>query len=93
MNQEDIIRMAREAGFCEPNPHDGYMGLAYDYRDGADTGASLERFAALVAAAEREACAELVVRGTDEPVQTKTLEILRKERERIVDAIRARSEK
>ena len=42
---------------------------------------------------EREACAELVVRGTDEPVQTKTLEILRKERERIAAAIRARSEK
>ena len=39
---------------------------------------------------EREACAELVVRGTDEPVQTKTLEILRKERERIAAAIRAR---
>ena len=39
---------------------------------------------------EREACAELVVRGTDEPVQTKTLEILRKERERIAEAIRAR---
>jgi hypothetical protein len=39
---------------------------------------------------EREACAELVVQGTDEPVQTKTLEILRKERERIAAAIRAR---
>ena len=42
---------------------------------------------------EREACAELVVRGTDEPVQTKTLEILRKERERIAAAIRARGGK
>ena len=42
---------------------------------------------------EREACAELVVRGTDEPVQTKTLEILRKERERIAEAIRARGDK
>ena len=60
MDREEIIRMAREAGFCEPNPHDGYMGLAYDYRDGTDTGASLERFATLVAAHEREACAELV---------------------------------
>jgi hypothetical protein len=39
---------------------------------------------------EREACAELAVKGTDEPVQTKTLEILRKERERIATAIRAR---
>ena len=59
MNREDIIRMALEAGFSEPNPHDGYMGLAYDYRNGTDTGASLERFAALVAAHEREACAKV----------------------------------
>jgi len=40
--------------------------------------------------AEREACAELAMRGTNEPVQTKTLEILRKERKRIAAAIRAR---
>jgi hypothetical protein len=78
MNIEDIIRMAREAG------------LAY----GSDEKPlnSVTRFAALVAAAEREACAELVVKGTDEPVQTKTLEILRKERERIAAAIRARGQ-
>jgi len=46
MNREEIIRMAREAGF---NP------VSY-------TGANLklfERFAALVAAAEREACAKV----------------------------------
>jgi flagellar biosynthesis chaperone FliJ len=43
-------------------------------------------------AAEREACAELAVKGTDEPVQTKTLEILRKERERIAATIRARGQ-
>jgi hypothetical protein len=78
MNRDDIIRMARE------------VGLAYG-SDEKPLG-SVTRFAALVAAAEREACAELVVRGTDEPVQTKTLEILRKERERIATAIRVRSE-
>ena len=78
MNKEDIIRMAREAQ------------LVY----GSDEKPlwSVTRFAALVAAHEREACAELVLQGTDEPVQTKTLEILRKERERIAAAIRARSE-
>jgi hypothetical protein len=46
MNREDIIRMAREAShtpFC-------YFPQSY---------AELERFAALVAAAEREACAEI----------------------------------
>ena len=47
MNREDIIRMAREAGlggFLEPN---------WDLRE------ELAHFAALVAAAEREACAKV----------------------------------
>lgn len=61
MTRDDIIRMAREAGFREPNPHDGCMGMAYDYRDGTDTGASLERFAALVAAAERNKLAAWMI--------------------------------
>jgi len=43
MSREDITRMAKEAGFV------GFDG---------DNG-SLRRFAALVAAAEREACAKL----------------------------------
>ena len=46
MDREDIIRMAREAGF---NPV-SYMGANLE---------SFERFAALVAAAEREACAKV----------------------------------
>ena len=46
MTKDDIIQMAREAGFhC-------YNGCV----DGID--ADLERFAALVADAEREACAQ-----------------------------------
>jgi hypothetical protein len=44
MNRDDIIRMAREAHL-----------VMYDYDH-----PSLERFASLVAAAEREACAMLV---------------------------------
>ena len=49
MNREDIIRMAREAGI----EFDPRWGTCY-------TGnVQLERFAALVAAVEREACAEL----------------------------------
>jgi hypothetical protein len=47
MNREDIIAMAREAGFKKAG--DAYCGLAHE----------LERLAALVAAAEREACAEI----------------------------------
>lgn len=46
MNREDIIRMAREAGFG-----DGIVEFI-----GVQT---FERFAALVAFAEREACAKL----------------------------------
>ena len=49
MNKDDIIRMAREAGF-ESNS----LGLTYTSGLLPDL---LERFAALVAAAEREACA------------------------------------
>jgi hypothetical protein len=46
MNREDIIRMAREAGFA-----DGVVDIV-----GAE---GFANFAALVAAAEREACAKL----------------------------------
>lgn len=49
MTREDIIRIAREAGLSNDFGHLGYPYLP-----------ELERFAALVAAAEREACAELV---------------------------------
>jgi hypothetical protein len=47
MNREDIIRMAREAGPLVSTPFDVWC----------------DRFAALVAAAEREACAAMVERG------------------------------
>ena len=46
MTREEIIRMARDAGFA--------------YSWSAAAGEALERFARLVAAAEREACAVLV---------------------------------
>jgi hypothetical protein len=47
MTRDDIIRMAREAGFNHPSSEKDT-----DYYQ-------LDRFAALVAAAEREACAKL----------------------------------
>ena len=52
MNREDIIRMAREAGgFLGELPRgDAWLFVEEEY---------LERFAALVASAEREACAKL----------------------------------
>ena len=52
MTRDDIIRMAQEATF---ELHDGAFGVALWM--GTET--DLERFAALVAAAEREACAKV----------------------------------
>ena len=49
MTRDDIIRMALEAGGCTPE-WDGFWELHED---------ALERFAALVAEREREACAKL----------------------------------
>ena len=46
MDRDDIIRMAREAGF---ESHDAIINYPKE----------LQRFAAIVAAAEREACAEV----------------------------------
>ena len=68
MNRDDIIRMAREADFW-------LVGME-PYQT------QLERFAKLVAAAEREACCSIVYGqcGSDNVAQ------------RTVDAIRARSE-
>jgi hypothetical protein len=53
MTRDDIIRMAREAGF----PFNKYGLLTADDEGEIDADAMLERFAALVAAAEREVCA------------------------------------
>ena len=49
MNREDIIRMAREAGLRLDKHNGGFVDQS-----------ELLRFAALVAAAEREACAALL---------------------------------
>ncbi len=48
MTRDDIIRMAREAGLSNDFGHLGYPYLP-----------ELERFANLVAATEREACAQM----------------------------------
>ena len=73
MNREDIIRMAREAGCNE---------AAHPMNPWSVTQEALERFAALVAAAEREACAKRV-EVFDKTFQTGG---------GIADAIRARGE-
>ena len=75
MNREEVIRMAREAGF------------AYSWSEAA--GEALERFAALVAAAEREACAKFCDEREEifQKYYTKGLPAL------CASAIRARGEK
>jgi hypothetical protein len=74
MTRDDIIRLAREAGW-----HDELLSVSF-------TEPLLERFAVLIAAAEREACAkvcELVAREIDDTNGTATY---------IAKAIRARGE-
>ena len=51
MDREQIIRMAREA--CDQAPREDWNSTAWVFGD-----ETLERFAALVAAHEREACAK-----------------------------------
>lgn len=57
MNREQIIRMAQEAGF-------DYSGAELSWESVICT-EELERFAALAASAEREACAEICRKHAD----------------------------
>ena len=75
MTRDDIIRMAREAGFVEDD-----FGTLYE----ADVD-ELERFAALVAAAEREACAQMA--------EDHAIGIHGHDKHGYADAIREREEK
>ena len=89
MTRDEAIRLVKESGL-HISQEDGVDEVLC--RDGyhLQTEEVLE-LVRLACAAEREACALQVLEGTGEPVQTKTLEILRVERQRIADAIRARS--
>lgn len=53
MNKDDIIRMAREAGAATGSPAPNAPEIIFTQC------LDIERFAALVAAAEREACAKV----------------------------------
>lgn len=59
----------------------------------AMTPGDLREFAEKIAAAEREACARICEEGTNMPVQVDALKMIRAERERITNRIRARGEK
>ena len=56
MNRDETIAMAREAGF-EVHERKQQVRVGVDALLGIDSTDKLERFAALVAAKEREACA------------------------------------
>ncbi len=58
MTRDDIIRMAREAGL-EVHDRKEQVRVGMDALLGIDSTAKVERFAVLVAAAEREACAKV----------------------------------
>lgn len=62
MTRDEIIRMAREAGLHLPywdDDQDPKTDPPLGWNCAGPIGAPLERFAALVAAAEREACAKV----------------------------------
>ena len=62
MTQDEIIRMALEAGYQSVYLSDAPIGRSYKF---------LERFAALVAAHEREACAKVCAEGWKEGIGAK----------------------
>ena len=69
MTRDDIIRMAREAGMAPHFGHTDDDGKHHPAVNALKTSVPvewLERFAALVAAAEREACALIAEDGDNE---------------------------
>ncbi len=80
MNRDDIIRMAREAGFRDTTTPVVALGVSWE---------QVQRFAALVAAHEREACAKVA----DEQAQDEPYGHAKFRCGNIAAAIRARGEK
>ena len=67
MTRDDIVRMAREVGF-RAGHIELYSGGPLPFiapTSATDCMQELERFASVVAAAEREACAQLVEKNAD----------------------------
>ena len=66
MTRDEIIRMASECGF-EVHERKQQVRVGMDTLFVCDSTAKLERFAALVAAAERWACAKIAARAAPQP--------------------------
>ncbi len=86
MSRDDIIRMAREAGF----PFNKYGLLQGDDDGGIDADEMFERFASLVAAKERGACAITAVIHSQYPITTEYDRGFDAGSKRAYEAIRAR---
>lgn len=82
MSRDDIIRMAREAGF---DPHDMSADFTCNLKD-------MERFAELVRAAEREACAKVCEQGLPIASSLSALDDMEMWGEKFGTAIRAREQ-
>jgi hypothetical protein len=86
MTRDDIIRMAKEAGWKRVG-HNPETGPAFPVLV-----ERLERFAALVAAAEREACAEIAGKELDNTMLLTSYPPKSSAAWNIIAVIRARSE-
>ena len=85
MNRDDIIRMARDAGYLPLNPPSFADSLQEAF---------FARFAALVAAAEREACAKVCEELRDDRLRgLGRYEFMGEGADFCADAIRARIRK
>jgi uncharacterized protein YktB (UPF0637 family) len=81
MNRENIIRMAREAGF-EQAGHLSYQEITYRFIS----------FAFLVASAEREACANLLEQAAEAAKNTDPQGFVWRAVKESAEAIRARGQ-
>ena len=91
MTRDDIIRMAREAGLVEWLPNSNFSDGIW-WIDAHEVGSELERFAALVASAEREACAELLEEAAEATKFVDPQGFVWKAVKGSADAIRARGQ-
>ena len=88
MTRDEIIRMAREAGM-EVHERKGEIRIGSAVITGCDSTEQVTRFAALIAAAEREACAQICDRGAVQMLHA----YKREGAARCAEIIRARSTK
>ena len=88
-DRTEILRIARDGIWANPDiPADDAAKLVLGALD-----RYIKELVKRVVEDEREACALQALEGTGEPMQVKTLEVLRTERQRIADAIRAKGSK